>query len=108
MAEAAAKPATRTARPEAEPQVPVLDFRKYVEYRLSTLTTPIHGGRLGGAEGVRTQSIRTILNELLELADWLEKGSPTPLQSLNETDKQFYRDAVARGLTVPDEIKAQL
>jgi hypothetical protein len=99
LAAEAAEPAKATGTP---------DYRKYVEYRLSKLNAPIHGGRLGGAAGVNAHSVRVILNELLELADWLEKGSPTPVQSLNETDKEFYRNARARGLDIPAEIEAQL
>lgn len=101
-----------TGMGEIEKVIPIpasaLDLRKYVDYRLAQLNTPVHGGRLGGAAGVNSHSVRVILNELLEMAAWLEKGAPSPKQSLTEGDKQFWREAKARGVTVDPEIEAQL
>jgi hypothetical protein len=107
---------TRTARPVADlPDEAVLtrtppfpDLRKFVSWRLSQLNAPVHGGRIGGGAGVQAQAVRVVLDVFQSLADWMDQGCPGPEAILTEGDRQFYREAKARGITIPEDIERQL
>jgi hypothetical protein len=110
-------PAAKTAKTETAPEVPdsttaehlvAEKLRTYADWRLRQLNRPRSGGNPGGPAAIHAASVAQMLNELKEFAAWLDQGCPEASSVISDADKDFYREAIRRGIQVPAAIVEQL
>lgn len=95
-----------------------MDLRKYVNYRRAELqaerdrvSRQIQQGISTGSSIKLTQRadiIELMLTELESFLTWESSGQPEFVAPLTPEERLFWGKANERGLTVPEEIKAQL
>lgn len=95
-----------------------MDIRKYVSYRRAELKAEkeklnrqiLHGITAGAqiAFDQRASAVNQMLDELERFAKWQEDGEPEFTEPLTNEEHAFWLKAKSRGITIPEEIEAQL
>jgi hypothetical protein len=105
------RPKKVTPKPQDKPQDVIrawIDFRtKQLSYENSVQSiSPIGGGNV--FRGERQKVISVFLDELAEMATWLDSGNLEFIPPMNADQKQQWRFARDHGAEVPPHILEQL
>jgi hypothetical protein len=92
-----------------------MNLRKYIEYRRAELTAERDriagqsqaGISMGGlmAHDNRAKIVDLLLTELDLILKWIEAGEPAFIPPLTAEEQRFWRNALDRGLAIPEEIR---
>ncbi len=95
-----------------------VDLKKYVANRRKELQAERAALASRNQMGITTGALmgfdqkarvtETLLAEFENLANWEAEGEPDYVAPLADDEKAFWLKAAARGVEIPDEIKAQL